>query len=250
MTIRGTRSGRNAVIRLLGNPALIPYDHASGDQKRNVDILRNWQIDTSNPVTKYSWMDRIQDDGSIDLHATGDSPIGNNWVVALNNFPALVGLKYEFQVFEKGKLVGDINGDSILQEAERKATSFNDPYGKPHQCPPGGASVSPLIKESSYEVPVRQRASQGDRLPSLRHLRGPRGVVHGLRGQCPRPPPSRTSSITLDYVDKMGFNTVELMPVQEFGSTRDWGIHRRLPVRRCRCLWLRDASARRPSRRA
>ena len=218
---QGNQLDRNAVLQRLGNPALIPYDQASPDQKRNVDILRNWQIDTSHPVTRYSWADRIQPDGSIDLHRSDDSPIGHNWVVALNNFPALVGLKYEFQAFENGKLVGDINGDGILQETERKATAYNDPYGNRINARPGGERLA-LIRESSFQF-------QNDNVP--RKEADPRRYViyeahvGSFMGSQDNAHAATFEDVInhLDYVDKMGFNTVELMPVAEFGSTRDWG---------------------------
>ena len=42
--------------------------------------------------------------------------------------PKLVGLSYEFQSSAEVSLVGDRNADGRLQDAERLATPFNDPY--------------------------------------------------------------------------------------------------------------------------
>jgi 1,4-alpha-glucan branching enzyme len=212
---------KQQLLERLGPSTLLPYDQASERQKQNVDILRRWQTDVSSPVTRYAWLDHVHDDGTIDLAKVGDEQHGGSWVATVNNFPALVGLRCQFSVYRDGRLVGDENRDGVLQAAEARKTPFNDPYSAVITAHPGAERLS-LIKQSSYQfrfddVPRKET--------DFRKFVIFEAHVGSFMGS---PDNAHASSFEdvikhLDYVEKLGANTIELLPVQEFGGERDWG---------------------------
>ena len=146
MDENGKQLTKKELIDRLGEPKLINYNDAKPGDKRDVDTLNSWKVDTSGKVTKYQWIDGVRDDGTIDMKKTGDS-----WVSTVNNFDKLKGMRYELRVYDKdGKLEGDKDGDGKLSEAERRDTPFNDPVSNIIADRPGAERLS-LIKESSYK---------------------------------------------------------------------------------------------------
>ncbi len=208
------------LLQRLGRPELIPYDQASPEDRRDVDVLRRWGHADSEPLMKYSWLDRVGEDGGIDLVRV-DSKAGTAWVSAVNNYPRLIGLRYEFQVFEQGHLVGDANGDGRLQEAERRATPVNDPYTDvilPHP----GSSRKSIIRQSTYQF-------RFDQVPRKQTDHRKFVVYEAHVGSFLSAPDNAVPATfedviaNLDYLETLGVDSLELMPTQEFGSRRDWG---------------------------
>ena len=217
----GRPLSREQLLERLGRPELTPYDRARPEDRRDVDVLRAWKLDGTEPITRYTWIDGAREDGSIRMKRVDSPRAGTAWVTAVNNFPKLVGLGYEFQVFEKGQLVGDRNGDGVLQEAERVSTPFNDPYTRVIQPRPGSARKS-LVREGSYEF-------RHDRVPRKetdfrRFVIYEAHVGSFLSSRDNAVPATFEDMIrNLDYLEKLGVNSLETLPIQEFGGKRDWG---------------------------
>jgi maltooligosyltrehalose trehalohydrolase len=218
---KGHQLTRSELLQRLGEPKLKPYDQASAEEKKNVDILKNWKIDVSGKVTNYKWTDSVSEDGSISMRKVGGDGIGVSWVSVVNNFPALVGLKYEFQVTEKGKLVGDINADGVLQEGERKITPFNDPYSNVISARPGSERCS-LIKESSFQYKYDDAPRKETDFRKYVIYEAHVGSFMTTKDSA-HPSTFQDMMNNLDYVEKIGANTIELLPFNEFGGRRDWG---------------------------
>lgn len=218
---QGRALDKQQLLARLGAPSLVPYANATAEQRRNVDTLRRWQVDTSSPVTQYSWLDRVSDDGTIDLQRVGDANTGTSWVAVVNNFPALQGLRYQFEVRDGGGIVGDANGDGQLAPAEARRTPFNEPWSNVITAHPGNERMS-LVRESSFTF----RHDNAPRKESDPH----RYVIYeahvgAFMGSRDNAHASTFADMMahLDYVEKLGANTIEIMPVQEFGGDRDWG---------------------------
>lgn len=217
----GHQLSKKELMDRLGEPKLIPYEKATEAQKRNADILNAWQIDTSGKVTDYKWSDNVGDDGAIQMHKVGGENVTGGWVSTVNNFPALEGLTYEFEVYKDGKLLGDKNNDGILQPAEREALAFNDPYSSKISAKPGSERMS-VIQESNYkfrynDVP-RKETDHNKYTIYEAH-------VGSFRTTPDNAVPTKFSDMIkyLDYVESLGYNSVEIMPFNEFGGKRDWG---------------------------
>ena len=205
----------------LGEPKKISYDEASEKDKRDVDVLRSWKLDKTEPIDKYSWMNGIQEDGSIDMTRIDSPGAGTAWVTAVNNFPQLVGLSYEFQVVEDGHLVGDANGDGTLSNAERAATPFNDPYSNVITERPGSARQS-IIRESSYEF--RYDGVQRKQTDPTKFVIYEAHVGSFMSSKDNLVPATFEDMIAnLEYLENLGVDTIETLPIQEFGAKRDWG---------------------------
>lgn len=212
----GRQLSKTDLLQRLGAPRLLSYEEAPPEAKRDVDLLNQWGVDSDGKVTAYQWSDRVQDDGAIELEQ-----VGNAWVTTVNNFNQLQGLRYEFRVFENGRLVGDENGDGQLSEAERVKTPFNDPVSDRISPRPGAERLS-LIRESAF---------QHQHLNAPRKTTDPsRFVIYELHagsfmGSKDNANPSNFQDLmkNLDYLEELGANTLELMPFNEFGGKRDWG---------------------------
>jgi len=217
---QGTPLTKEQLLARLGEPKLVPYDQASPTDKRDVDVLKNWQLDKTKPID-YSWADRINADGSIELKKYVSDKAGTAWVVGVNNFPQLVGLSYEFQVTENGQLVGDKNGDGHLSKAERIATPFNDPHSNVISPRPGSARRS-LIRESSFR-PQFQNAPRKE--SDVRKFVIYEAHVGSFMGSKDNAVAANFEDMinNLDYLEKLGANTIELLPTNEFCGKRDWG---------------------------
>ena len=103
---QGKQLSKAQLLEKLGEPKFTPYDQAEAKDKHDVDVLTRWTMGKTKPITDYVWLQQAHEDGSIDLKKMQNPTNGANWLVAVNNFPNLVGLKYEFQVRENGQLVG------------------------------------------------------------------------------------------------------------------------------------------------
>ena len=217
----GQQLNKEQLLAKLGEPELTPYEEAQPADKRDVDVLRSWSLDKTEPIDKYSWLHGVNEDGSIDMKRVDSPGAGTAWVTAVNNFPELIGLKYEFQIMEDGKLVGDTNADGKLSSAERMATPFNDPYTNTIQPKPGSARKS-LIRESSFEflydnTPRRQTKPE-DYVIYEAHV----GSFMSSKDNAV-PSTFQDMIANLDYFASLGVDTIELMPTNEFGAKRDWG---------------------------
>lgn len=137
------------MLERLGEPSFPSYEQASDKDKHDVNVLKSWSLADSPKINSYIWTNSVQDDGSIDMKKVDTNRTGSGWAVAVNNFPKLEGLKYEFQVYKNGQLVGDRNGDGKLQPNERALTAFNEVYDNTISSRPGSARRS-LVAESSY----------------------------------------------------------------------------------------------------
>ncbi|GMU55359.1 MAG: hypothetical protein AMXMBFR33_45050 [Candidatus Xenobia bacterium] len=212
----GRQLSKSELLQRLGAPRLLSYEQAPPKDKRDVDILNRWGVDSDAKVTDYQWLERTAENGAIDLEQ-----VGNAWVTTVNNFPGLAGLRYEFRVYENGRLVGDSNGDGQLSKAERVRTPFNDPLSDRISNRPGSERLS-LIRESKFQF-QHQNAPRKTSDPS-------RFVIYELHvgsfmGSKDNANPSNFKDLmhNLDYLEELGVNTLELMPFNEFGGKRDWG---------------------------
>lgn len=217
----GRQMTKADLLARLGEPKLVPYDQARPEDKRDVDVLRNWKLDKTEPIVKYSWLDRVHEDGSIDMVRVDSPRAGTAWVTAVNNFPKLVGMRYEFQAFQDGKLVGDKSGDGVLQDGERKALPFNDPYSDVISARPGSARKS-LVRESSYEFRFDSVPRKQD---DFRKFVIYEAHVGSFMSSPDNAVPATFEDMirNLDYLEALGVDSIETMPIQDFGGKRDWG---------------------------
>ena len=205
----------------LGEPRFPSYEEANAADKRDVDVLKSWSLGNSPKLTSYLWTNRVNDDGSIEMNKVDTDRVGSGWTTVVNNFPKLEGLKYEFQVFKDGKMVGDQNGDGKLDAAERVKTPFNDAYDNTISARPGSARRS-LIKESSY-VPryndtPRKETDYKKKVIFELHI----GSFLAPKDNALAPTAEDLVN-NLDYLEQLGATDIYMMPTSEFGGKRDWG---------------------------
>jgi 1,4-alpha-glucan branching enzyme len=212
----GKQLTKKELLDRLGEPKLKKYEEASPEEKKDADTLNRWGVDTDGKVTAYQWTDNVNEDGTINMKKIGDA-----WVSTVNNFDKLVGLKYEFNVYEDGKLVGDKDGDNKLNEIERKNTPFNDPVSNVISPRPGSERKS-LIKESSYVFKNDLAKRKNDDPKKYVIYEAHVGSFMGSKDNA-NPSTFKDMIANLDYIEKLGANTIELMPVNEFGGKKDWG---------------------------
>jgi len=150
-----------------------------------------------------------------------DSRAGTAWVSAVNNYPQLVGLRYEFQVYQDGRLVGDRDGDGRLQQSERRSLPIHDPWVDEILANPGSSRKS-IVRESiyrpRYDAVPRQQTDHRKFVIYEAHvgsfMSSPDNAV---------PATFEDLVANLDYLQNLGVDSLELMPLQEFGARRDWG---------------------------
>lgn len=217
----GHQLTKKELLERIGAPSLKPYDQASQQEKRNSDILKSWQLDLSGKVTEYQWTNDIRDDGTIKMTKVGGGATATSWTTTVNNFPKLVGLKYEYQIVEDGKLVGDKNKDDVLQEGERKLTPFNDQYSNVISAHPGAERRS-LIRESSFQFRNDDAPRKETDFRKYVIYEAHVGSFFSTKDNA-RPCTFQDMMNNLDYIEKTGSNSIELMPFNEFGGRRDWG---------------------------
>jgi 1,4-alpha-glucan branching enzyme len=168
------------------------------------------------------WSKNIEADGRIKMTNEGGA-----WVTLLNDPKKAVGLRYEFQVYEKDaqgqlRLRDDSNLDGKMSAEELRASGHNDPW-------------SDLITESSgvsfRGSVITDPASfqwQGDNAP--REKDPSKWVVYQLHagsflGEAKNADRSTFEDVInkLDYFKDLGVNTLELLPTNEVESNRNWG---------------------------
>lgn len=209
------------LLERLGEPKFPRYEEASAADKRDVDVLKSWSLSNSPKLTSYLWTNKVNDDGSIEMNKIDTDRVGSGWTTVVNNFPNLEGLKYEFQVFKDGKMVGDKDGDGKLSTAERVKTPFNDAYDNTISARPGSARRS-LIKESSY-VPryndtPRKETDYKKKVIFELHI----GSFLAPKDNALAPTAEDLVN-NLEYLEQLGATDIYMMPTSEFGGKRDWG---------------------------
>lgn len=167
------------------------------------------------------WLDNVDDNGRIKLVKQG-----NAWATILNNPDALPGMSYKFEVHEKNadgsiSIVGDTNKDGILSPEEAKNTTFNDPYSGTISDEFGFNRYG-IIKEPKFEW-------KNDNAPRIAKSRE-KAVIYQLHvgsifGQAGNVDRSDFGDIIkrLQYFKDLGVTDLELMPVNTFEGSRDWG---------------------------
>lgn len=163
------------------------------------------------------WTERLNEDGSIHL-----LPQGEAFATILPEAEKLESLSYRFEGFDKdGNLLGDLNGDKTLQQEEARRLAFNDPFSSRLEGKHRSQRLG-IIEESRFDW-------KHDQAP--REARNPNDqVIYQLH------PGSFFSSDKnvdrtsfkdiierLDYFKDLGVNVLELMPVNSFEGSRDWG---------------------------
>ena len=216
MDENGKQLTKKELLDRLGEPKLLKYEEAGAGDKRDVDTLLRWGVDTDGKVTDYKWTDGVKEDGTIDMKKVGDA-----WVSTVNNFDKLKGLKYEFRVYEGGRLVGDKDGKGYLTETERKNTPFNDHYSNVISDRPGAERLS-VIKESSYKFQHSNAPRKNEDPKKVVIYEAHVGSFMGSKDNA-NPSNFKDMMANLDYIENLGANTIELMPTNEFGGKRDWG---------------------------
>lgn len=218
---QGRQLTRAELLDRLGEPSFTPYEQASDKDKHDVNVLKAWSLADSPKLNQYFWTNSVGDDGSISMTKVETNRTGRGWVSLVNNFPNLQDLRYEFQVWKNGKLVGDSDGDGKLSKLERARTPFNDPYDNAIAARPGSARRS-LVAESSY-IP---RFAETPRVePNYQ-----KKVIFEIHlGSFLAPKDNGLAATAedlvanLDYLQEMGVTDAYLMPTSEFGGKRDWG---------------------------
>ena len=217
---QGRRLSKNQLLERLGAPEFKSYEEATEADRRDVDVLRSWQLAESPTIHPYVWTESVGDDGSISMRKWESHTTGGGWVTAVNNFPNLVGLSYEFEVIKDGQLVGDRDGNGTLNDTERRATPFNEPQNrislKPSSARAGKVWESRF--EPRYQDAPRMETDSSRFVIYEAHVGSfltPRD--HGV------PATFEDMIANLDYLADLGVNALEVMPTQEFGGKRDWG---------------------------
>lgn len=216
----GNRLDRDQLLARLGPPSFQSYEEASEADRRDVDVLRNWQLTESPSIRPYVWADSVDQDGAIQMRKWESHTTGGGWVTAVNNFPELVGLSYEFEVLKDGQLVGDVDNSGALDHDERLNTPFNEAQNR--ISPKPGSARAGKVWESSF-VPRYQDAPRME-TDSQKFV-----VYEAHVGSFLSPRDNAVSATfedmiqNLDYLADLGINALELLPTQEFGGKRDWG---------------------------
>ncbi|WP_071902262.1 alpha-amylase family glycosyl hydrolase [Cystobacter ferrugineus] len=168
------------------------------------------------------WSKNIEADGRIRMTNQGGA-----WTTLVNDPAKLVGLRYEFQVYEKDaqgrlKLRHDGNGDGRLSDAERVGAPINDPWSDRITEGSGVTFRGSVITDpASFEWKhdsVPREKDQAKWVVYQLHA----GSFLGKGGNANR---STLEDLTakLDYFKKLGVNTLELLPVNEVEGARNWG---------------------------
>jgi 1,4-alpha-glucan branching enzyme len=167
------------------------------------------------------WVDNVADDGAIAL-----TPQGGAWAAMVNNPEKLAGLRYTFEVTENGPdgrpvLLGDTNGDGVLQPDEARRTAFNDAFSNIIQ-PKYGWDRYNVLRESSrvwQHDNVRRTAEKPEQMITYEmHVGSFLGDGRNVRRST-----FKDVIDKLDYLKDLGVNTIEFMPVNAYEGARDWG---------------------------
>jgi maltooligosyltrehalose trehalohydrolase len=218
----GRQLTKTELIERLGEPKFTPYEQASAKDQHDVNVLKQWTLANSPKIESYLWTNSVNEDGSIEMKKVETNRTGDGWTVAVNNFPKLVGLSYEFKVWTTdGTLKGDLDGNGDLSPEERVKTAFNEPWDNKISPTPGSARRS-LIRESKFEPKFGDtpRIENDFRKKVIFELHlgsflGPKD--NGLA------PTAEDLVANLDYLQELGATDIYMMPTSEFGAKRDWG---------------------------
>lgn len=167
------------------------------------------------------WLNNVDDKGRIKMTNQAGS-----WTTLVNNLDKMVGLKYEFQAYERKPngqlgLVGDVNNNSRLTSAELKATPFNDKWDNTLSKESGRSFRGAVIADTSHNW-------RNDNAP--REKDHNKWVVYQFHtgsffGQGSNANRSTFEDVMnkLDYFKSLGINTLEMLPANEVEGNRDWG---------------------------
>ena len=163
------------------------------------------------------WLDHTDEQGRVELLAQGQA-----WAAILPQATSLEGLSYTFELFDaQGNLLGDEDGNRVLDPAETRRTPYNDAYSSKltgeHRWQRFG-----IIENDSFEWQndgVPRLAADPDRQVIYQlHV----GSIFGDANNVDRAS-FKDLIDRLDYFKDLGVNTLELLPVNSFEGTRDWG---------------------------
>ncbi|MGE0488968.1 MAG: alpha amylase C-terminal domain-containing protein [Vulcanimicrobiota bacterium] len=216
----GRQLSKTELLERLGEPRLVDYDQASPGDRRDVDVLRNWQLANSPNLTPYFWTNSVSESGAIEMTKRLSPATGGGWVSVVNNFAELVGLRYEFHVHQDGQLLGDKDGDGQLNADERQQLAFNEADNRIAARP--GAARGARIKAGTFQPRFSDTPRKEDDFRRFVIYEAHVGsfLSHKDNGV---PATFEDMVANLDYLDALGVNTIELLPTQEFGGKRDWG---------------------------
>lgn len=163
------------------------------------------------------YTNHIDDQGRIHLVQQGGA-----WGAMVNNPQALAGLHYRIEIRQPdGTIVGDTNHDGTLGADEAKKTAFNDPYSNVIS-PNYGWDRYNVITDGSFDW-------QNDNAPRMATDRNKMVIyqlhVGSFMGDSQNVHRSTFQDVMnrLQYLKDMGVNTIEMLPVNQFTGTRDWG---------------------------
>ncbi|KAF0248871.1 MAG: 1 4-alpha-glucan branching enzyme, partial [bacterium] len=167
------------------------------------------------------WLNNIDANGRIKMTNQAGS-----WSTVVNNLDKMVGLRYEFQAYERKPngqlgLVGDTNNNGRLTTAELRATAFNDKWGNTISKESGRSFRGAVIADTSHDW-------KNDNAP--REKDHNKWVVYQFHtgsffGQGDNANRSTFEDVMnkLDYFKSLGVNTLEMLPANEVEGNRDWG---------------------------
>jgi maltooligosyltrehalose trehalohydrolase len=163
----------------------------------------------------------IEDDGRILMQNEGGT-----WTTLVHNTAALEGLRYELQVWSKGKngqleLHDDKNHDGVFSEAERKASPNNDHWSDVITKDSGLTFRGSVITDNRFAW--KHDSAPREKDPSKwvmyqAHV----GSFFGMELNSKRST-FEDMMARLDYLKDLGITTLELLPVNEVEGNRDWG---------------------------
>ncbi len=167
------------------------------------------------------WLNNIDANGRIKMTNQAGS-----WSTVVNNLDKMVGLRYEFQAYERKPngqlgLVGDTNNNGRLTTAELRATAFNDKWDNTISKESGRSFRGAVIADTSHDW-------KNDNAP--REKDHNKWVVYQFHtgsffGQGDNANRSTFEDVMnkLDYFKSLGVNTLEMLPANEVEGNRDWG---------------------------
>lgn len=204
----------------LGDVGFTTYDKADAKDKRDWDVLSNWQLTKTPSLEPYLTSDEIKDNGEVPLRRIEQKTDDGGWMGVVHNFGALEGLRYEFHAKKDGKLVADANGDGKLSAEELKATPYNDQENtvSPHPGSARRALISGFDYQAKHFDAPRLETDPAKQVIYEAHV--------GSFLTAPDNPLQATFedlNKRLDYFVDLGATALELLPTSEFGGKKDWG---------------------------
>ncbi len=168
--------------------------------------FNNWQFD---PDTSDTW----EFDQQYYFNLTPDSTI---FWITLNNLNA--NQEYRFQYLVDGKIkIADPYSDKILEEEDNFIT--NDTYPNLIEYPYDKTSFSVSVFQTS-QSPYQWEANEYIK-PNQSNLI----IYEMLIRDFVSTHDYKTLIDTLDYLQKLGINAIELMPINEFEGNESWGYN-------------------------